>query len=423
MNKININQNVDITILNTNKFKDILISVRFLNNFTKESALNRLVLSLMLQDRTNKYNTKDKFVKQLDLMYGAIGSVKASNNGLAHALSFNTKVINDKFTTTKLLESQFELLNEMIFNPLKDQELLSKETFSEAIINLKSMISRRNDRPSSFAFDKVLNLLGKDYALSDSALPSFDEVEKITLQGVTNEYNNALQTNKVDIIIIGDVDNDLIKQYTKKHLSFESREINIESEYAIKPFDLVEESITKKIDQSVLALAFTTNISIGSNDYFKLRVANAIFGQLPTSLLFQQVREKNSLCYSIYSNILPYEASMVVTTGIEKANVEKAKELILIQFESMKSGNFSDEDFETSKLMLIDSINQSNDDVISLLNFNYQNIILDSNRDFDSCINTILATTKDDVIEIFKQINHVVTFTLLQEDKIGRAHV
>ena len=416
MNKININQNVDITILNTNKFKDILISVRFLNNFTKESALNRLVLSLMLQDRTNKYNTKDKFVKQLDLMYGAIGSVKASNNGLAHALSFNTKVINDKFTTTKLLESQFELLNEMIFNPLKDQELLSKETFSEAIINLKSMISRRNDRPSSFAFDKVLNLLGKDYALSDSALPSFDEVEKITLQGVTNEYNNALQTNKVDIIIIGDVDNDLIKQYTKKHLSFDSREISIESEYAIKPFDLVEESITKKIDQSVLALAFTTNISIGSDDYFKLRVANAIFGQLPTSLLFQQVREKNSLCYSIYSNILPYEASMVVTTGIEKGNVEKAKELILIQFESMKSGNFSDEDFETSKLMLIDSINQSNDDVISLLNFNYQNIILNNQRNFDSCISTILATTKDDVIEIFKQINHVVTFTLLQED-------
>ncbi len=416
MNKININQNVDITILNTNKFKDILISVRFLNNFTKESALNRLVLSLMLQDRTNKYNTKDKFVKQLDLMYGAIGSVKASNNGLAHALSFNTKVINDKFTTTKLLESQFELLNEMIFNPLKDGDLLSKETFSEAIINLKSMISRRNDRPSSFAFDKVLNLLGKDYALSDSALPSFDEVEKITLQGVTNEYNNALQTNKVDIIIIGDVDNDLIKQYTKKHLSFDSREISIESEYAIKPFDLVEESITKKIDQSVLALAFTTNISIGSDDYFKLRVANAIFGQLPTSLLFQQVREKNSLCYSIYSNILPYEASMVVTTGIEKGNVEKAKELILIQFESMKSGNFSDEDFETSKLMLIDSINQSNDDVISLLNFNYQNIILNNQRNFDSCISTILATTKDDVIEIFKQINHVVTFTLLQED-------
>ena len=416
MNKININQNVDITILNTNKFKDILISVRFLNNFTKESALNRLVLSLMLQDRTNKYNTKDKFVKQLDLMYGAIGSVKASNNGLAHALSFNTKVINDKFTTTKLLESQFELLNEMIFNPLKDGDLLSKETFNEAIINLKSMISRRNDRPSSFAFDKVLNLLGKDYALSDSALPSFDEVEKITLQGVTNEYNNALQTNKVDIIIIGDVDNDLIKQYTKKHLSFDSREISIESEYAIKPFDLVEESITKKIDQSVLALAFTTNISIGSDDYFKLRVANAIFGQLPTSLLFQQVREKNSLCYSIYSNILPYEASMVVTTGIEKGNVEKAKKLILIQFESMKSGNFSDEDFETSKLMLIDSINQSNDDVISLLNFNYQNIILNNQRNFDSCISTILATTKDDVIEIFKQINHVVTFTLLQED-------
>ena len=416
MNKININQNVDITILNTNKFKDILISVRFLNNFTKESALNRLVLSLMLQDRTNKYNTKDKFVKQLDLMYGAIGSVKASNNGLAHALSFNTKVINDKFTTTKLLESQFELLNEMISNPLKDGDLLSKETFNEAIINLKSMISRRNDRPSSFAFDKVLNLLGKDYALSDSALPSFDEVEKITLQGVTNEYNTALQTNKVDIIIIGDVDNDLIKQYTKKHLSFDSREISIESEYAIKPFDLVEESITKKIDQSVLALAFTTNISIGSDDYFKLRVANAIFGQLPTSLLFQQVREKNSLCYSIYSNILPYEASMVVTTGIEKGNVEKAKELILIQFESMKSGNFSDEDFETSKLMLIDSINQSNDDVISLLNFNYQNIILNNQRDFDSCISTILATTKDDVIEIFKQINHVVTFTLLQED-------
>ena len=179
MNKIKIKKNVDITIIQTNKFKDVLISVRFLNKFEKQDALTRLVLSLMLQDRTSKYDTKDKLVKQLDLMYGAMASVKAINNGSAHTLSFSTKVINDKFTTTKLLQNQFELLNEMIFNPLKDDELLSMDTFNEAIINLKSMIHRRNDRPTSFAFDQTLIQLGEKYPLIDSVLPTLKDRKSV----------------------------------------------------------------------------------------------------------------------------------------------------------------------------------------------------------------------------------------------------
>ena len=75
-------------------------------------------------------------------------------------------------------------------------------------------------------------------------------------------------------------------------------------------------------------MMYPTHVTLSSPDYWTLRTGSCIFGQLPTSLLFQEVREKRSLCYSIYSSILSYDGVMSVSTGIDSAHLDEVKELV-----------------------------------------------------------------------------------------------
>ena len=66
MRNIHVNNGVCLHIENTNKFKDVTVSIRFLTNLTKESATIRSLLGNLLVDRTEKYDTKQKMQNKLE---------------------------------------------------------------------------------------------------------------------------------------------------------------------------------------------------------------------------------------------------------------------------------------------------------------------------------------------------------------------
>ena len=47
-------------------------------------------------------------------------------------------------------------------------------------------------------------------------------------------------------------------------------------------------------------------------------VMNSLLGQSPTSLLFEEVREKHSLCYSISSYLIQFDGALIITLGTNK---------------------------------------------------------------------------------------------------------
>ena len=165
----------------------------------------------------------------------------------------------------------------------------------------------------------------------------------------------------------------------------------------------------------MLVMLFETGLKASDDDFWKLRCANALFGQLPTSLLFQEVREKRSLCYSVYSSIMSYEGCMSISTGVSYQRLQEAYEVILQQLERMKTGDFTDQDLKTAKIMLKDSVLSTADDMNATLNFEYQNLLLHQRKSLDDTLNDIDNTTKEDVVRLFKNIELKVTYVLMQE--------
>ncbi len=102
---------------------------------------------------------------------------------------------------------------------------------------------------------------------------------------------------------------------------------------------------TKALEQVHLVLGFE-GISASSAERFAATLLNVIWGGSMSSRLFQEVREKRGLAYSIYSFNSSYQDTGVtgVYAGIDAANIEETASIVMDQLRALaESGPSSDE--------------------------------------------------------------------------------
>lgn len=411
MNHMKIKEGVQLHLFQTNKFKDITISVRFSAPISETNATLRSLLGMMMVDRTMQYSSKLEMQKQLDYLYGANLYHKITGYGTAHVLEIKLQVLNERYTDQSLLPQQFALLHEVIVAPL-----LSNETLEEAKRLLKEKFDRALDSPSAYASKRLLELAAVHQPLAIDASGNPDTIASITLEQIQEEYERLVSENMVDIFVVGDFDEESVKQYAKQYLSL-SGQHNNSSFYHLHAQECVRKIDQKQIQQTVLSQLYCTQINIADADYWKLRIVNALLGVYPTSLLFQEVREKRSLCYSIYSSIIAYDGALVIQTGIMKENVELVESLIEEQLKRLKCGDFSDELLKTTKDMMTNGLKTIEDGVSSIIGLGYQNVLLNGQATLNDFMEQIKAVTKEDVMRIANLLQLQCTYVLQQEDE------
>ncbi|MDD6466768.1 MAG: pitrilysin family protein [Erysipelotrichaceae bacterium] len=410
MTHTNKQNGVRLHFCKTDKFKDVTISLRFSKPLNQTNATVRSLLGMMLVDRTQKYNTKLSMQRQLDYLYGANLYHKITGYGTAHVLEIKLQVINERYTNQPLLENQFALLHEVIFAPL-----LTEESFQEAKRLLKEKFDRSLDTPAVFASKRLLELAANDQPLAIDASGNPSLIGSITLQQVQKEYDSLINENMVDCFVVGDYQETRVSDFVDQYLNLHGNQ-NSSSFYHLQKqeFNRVVEQM--QIQQTVLSQLYRTGINIADDDYWALRITNALLGVYPTSLLFQEVREKRSLCYSIYSSIIAYDGALVIQTGINKENVELVEELIKQQMVRLQNGDFNDDLLQTTKEMMMNGLKTIEDDVSSIIGLRYQNVLLNRQNQLLDFIHQIAQVSKEDVMRIAKQLELQCTFVLQQED-------
>ena len=393
---------VNLNAIPTQKFKDIGISIRFQNELKDETAAARSLLALMLCDRCKVYDTKEKMTKKQDELYGAVLGTQTLGYGKSHVIEFRCKVIHPSYVTNEdsYLKNVFSFLKEIIFHPL-----LNEEVFEESKKVLISKSKRMIDDPSQLVISEGLKAAGTNTPLGISSLGELKHIEKLCLQDVQNAYTSMLNEDCIQVLVCGDVLEKEIFSYVK-NFPFKERSQKFASYYVVSNDDEKQKKyMYKNISQSYLMMVWFTNISLLDTKYYALRLANAVLGQYSSSLLFQEVREKRSLCYTIYSNIISYDGVLGVTTGIEKEHID-----VICQ------GNFSDELLEVSRKMIINSIKSGRDNMNTLMAQEYQNILLNREWDTKIMIEHISKVTKEDVCEVMQLCKEKMVFVLTKED-------
>ena len=402
-----LSKGVRLNCIKSNKFKDICISINFISENHQKSATQRSLLSMMLVDRSNLYNTKQKMNQICDHLYGCTLGSRVVSYGKGHCVELRSKIINPIYIheNHNIINDWLNFINEIIFNPC-----LQQNVFEENQTILESRIRRKEDDAQSYTISKVFEYVLPNEPLSIHVKGTIDYLNKCNLEDIKETYEQLIKHDRVEIVICGDFDENQMFKMISSKLKFNDRNSNLELNYLIESKEKGIKTEDKVQPQTNIAMMFATNTDIFDSKYPALKVANAMFGQLPSSFLFRVVREEYSLCYSISSHLISYDGGCLVTTGIEKENVDKTIELILEQLEKCQKGEFDDELLETTKMMLVNALKNSLDEMSSILGYAFTNSLLNRNYPIEKNIEDVMNVTKKDCIEIFNRMKYLGTY-------------
>ena len=395
-------------IYKTTKFKKISIDV-IISDYVNETNLSyRSLLARCMESKSKMYDSKKKISRKLDMLYGANFGIASLKIGKVCYLDASIDGVNPKYVgDSNLFNDFFAFLNEMLFNPMLDKENLTEE---------KRLLF--DDYKAEYENKTILSVIRSNEIAFKNELARFktngeeEIVKTITVKALNEYYNYMINNNKVDIVIVGDVDDDVI-DIVKKYLDFGVKMDLNPIDYEEK--DLVKEEIVKekaKSRQSQLVIKYRNYTRKNDKDFYALVLGNTIFGGFSSSLLFMNVREKNSLSYSISSTNALYKGCTTVTAGINAINYDNAVSLINEQLNDMKTGNFSDELLEMARLSLISSIKKGSDSLGSIVRCIYVSELLKTKFNIYEGIEELKNLTKDDVVKVFNKFKTDVIYFL-----------
>lgn len=404
---ISIGKNVNLTLIPESKFKTNLVSVFIQTKLERETVTKNALLPGVLKSGCNKYKTMTELTDIQEDLYGAYIGASASKRGESQVINFSLLSVNEEYLDEKIFEKTVELLNEVINNPLIEDGGFKKEYLELEKRILKDNIMGVINDKGRYALKKTNEIMfeGEPYAISRNGY--IEDLDKIDAVSLYNHYKEILRTSPIEIVVEGGFDEKRAVDIIKENFSFERGEvIEIERCEFKKEIDKVKE-VHEKMDiaQGKLVMGYRCNVDfLDEQKYYSLLLGSRILGGGADSKLFVNVREKESLCYTIYSTIEKNKSAMTVFAGIEAENYDRTVFLIKDQIEKLKAGDITDKEISNSKISFINTLDSMNDEIGRITDFYYSQSIGKTESNLEDIKEMINKATKEDIVEAIKDI-------------------
>lgn len=168
------------------------------------------------------------------------------------------------------------------------------------------------------------------------------------------------------------------------------------------PKNVFEKKFHRKIEQSHLLFG-TQTMSYHEADRFPLILLNNILGAGMSSRMFQNIREKNGLAYSVYSTVdFSSDHGMFITyAATDPENTSSCKDLIIKELESFSAGDVSDAEITDAKNQLKGAMLLSLEGNNGRLERMVRNFVRYGDHfDVDAVLDQFLAVSRDDLVRV-----------------------
>lgn len=355
-------KNIFLNINPIKKFRTIKIQVDFLRPLDKDETTSRRLLANVMSNSTKDYPSFRAINDREMELYGSEINVFTRNllnfNDLAFSVEFaDPSFLIDGQTQVK---DNLDLLGEIIFKPNLKDNSFDKTAFDTEKRNLLSnlvSIKDNQDLVSALGIAKLIYQNNPDRQVP--IFGSIDQLESLDNQKLLESYYDVIENDTIVVSVVGNVDEtDFLEELTAS--DFYTQMNNDRNDLQIK-FDNFSELINqpvnqiehKHLNQSRIALAYATEGVSKKFNRLAPQIMNLILGGDDQSQLFQQVREKNSLAYSVSSTYQPLSHLVMIQAGLDADSVKKALELINQQIEFIKDGKFTDKQVEHAQKVML----------------------------------------------------------------------
>ncbi len=411
---------VFLNTIPADKFNRCRISLHFRFPASREKATDQALLPLVLERGYSACPDMTQLSRKLARLYGAALTVETSMQGADRVLSVSITGIKDQYALSgeNLTAEYAAIAFGVAFAPYFENGLFSKEAVEiekatlarqlESEVNDKRLYCVRQARRKFFG-DSPAGVERDGYLAN---LPA------VTPETLTAAYWQILKTAQLDIICLG-ADAEAVRHAALEKLAAVERQPAPLAGYLFMPARPAQH-FREEMDlvQAKLCMMFTWDQCVDPAQLNAFRLAMSVFGGSTTSRLFLNVREKQSLCYYCGSRFVSPTAFMMVDSGVEPANADRAEAAILKELQDLVDGPITPEELENSRRSLLSGLSSVGDSLAGLENWYYTEILRGGQvHTPEQAAEDLNRVTAEDVRRILAGFSHSVSYLVTKKEE------
>lgn len=386
--------------LKVSKFKTICISAVIRMPLDRKYVTFNALLPYVLKRGCEKYDTLRKINIKMYEMFGAVFDANVIKKGEEQILQFFIETVNQKGSAEKALE----FLSEIIMKPLIENNGFIKKYVDDEKENLRAEIRGRKNNKKEYAKLKCIEVMCENEPFGIYGDGYEEDLEKINEKNLYARYLDIINNYGIEFYSVGDLSGEECERYVDEYFNISYKDEPFHNSIHIerKTGDIKEIKEKEGLSQGRLCIGIRANVKPDNDDFYKLLVANEIFGGGASSKLFLKLREENGLCYYINSFIYRFKSIILVQAGIKEKDYKNSVSMVYEAVECMKKGDFKKSDFKNAVSGIVKSYEGIMDYPQGIMDYYLSQNMLGCDSNIENAIEKIKKVSERDVYEIMR---------------------
>jgi len=333
-----------------------------------------------------KHRTAEEIARQVDSIGGNMDAFTAKE-----CICFNVKVLDEHIPTA------LDILSDLVLHPVFDAADIARE---RGVI--MEEIKMDDDNPDYLVHEIFTQNFWKDHPLGKPIMGTKETVKRFERDAVLDAYTHRFAPGNIIISAAGNLDHDQLVELVKARFEHMKPHSNGFHSTAPKTFSRIILRNKKALEQVQLCIGVPAH-PIAHEKRHAGYILNTLLGGGMSSRLFQNIRERQGLAYSIYSDLNPYRDTgcLAVYAGTSLASASKVVQSVVQEFRKLKLESVPEEELRRSKAQLKGSLMLSLESSTSRMsNLARQEMYFDRFYDLDELIERIERVTVEDVTNL-----------------------
>ena len=237
-----------------------------------------------------------------------------------------------------------DLLTDILMRPLFSEEDIEKE---KSVVHQE--IKMVEDTPDDLIHDLFAERVWPGHPLGRPILGAWDTVRGFERELILRHFEEEYSPGRITVAVTGRLDHARVLDQFESRFEGFARSMR---PHALTPAPLQPgvHVVTKPLEQVHLVMGFP-GIPDAAPDRYSLYLLNDILGGSMSSRLFQEVRERQALVYSVHSGTQSFRDSGIVYiyAGTDGANFAKVVKALVKEVRSLKKDGVTAEELRRSK--------------------------------------------------------------------------
>lgn len=290
--------------------------------------------------------TKTRTALDIAVAFDSVGGASNALTGKEHTSYY-----------ARVQDSAIPVAVEVIADMLTSSVIDAKEFENERTVILEEL-AMNDDDPSDVAHEEFFEAVLKGHPLGRPIGGTPETINAVDRDAVWEHYQDNYRPEDLVVTAAGGLDHNMILELVTSNLDKAGWDLGKKvhpKPWRIKNLQPVEADTTVKVINRPIAQAnivFGGQGIVGSDDRrYAMAILNTVLGGGMSSRLFQEIREKRGLAYSVYSFNQGYSDGAVfgLYAGCSPAKAKEVTRLMIEELEKVANQGITDAELDLAK--------------------------------------------------------------------------